>query len=99
VLPDGPGLARVTRPSDAPAAERLTGSTFSAVLLGLAGVVLPVSGIRVADTMVISVLEGRREITNGPHPRRYRSEGHGGHRSRCWARPAVAVGDGDGAYV
>jgi hypothetical protein len=60
VLPDGAGLARVTRPSDAPAAERLTGSTFSALLLGLAGVVLPVSGIRVADTMVISVLEGRR---------------------------------------
>jgi putative ABC transport system permease protein len=62
VLPQAPGLVRVTRPSDALAAKRVSESTFSGLFLGMAGVALLVGGIGVANTMVISVLERRREI-------------------------------------
>src|SRR4051794_8622686 len=42
--------------------QRATEHTFGALVLGLAGVSLLVGGIGVANTMVISVLERRREI-------------------------------------
>jgi putative ABC transport system permease protein len=60
--PQLPDLIRVSRPSDALAAKRATESAFSSLLLGLAGVALLVGGIGVANTMIISVLERRREI-------------------------------------
>ncbi|MET9393167.1 ABC transporter permease [Streptomyces sp. NPDC006624] len=62
VFPDQPGQVQVSRPSDALAAKRATQNTFSSLFLGLAGIALLVGGIGVANTMVISVLERRREI-------------------------------------
>jgi putative ABC transport system permease protein len=53
---------QVSRPSDALVAKRITQNTFSALFLGLASVALLVGGIGVANTMVISVLERKREI-------------------------------------
>jgi putative ABC transport system permease protein len=60
--PELPGLIQVSRPSDALAAKRATERTFSSLFLGLAGVALLVGGIGVANTVIISVLERRREI-------------------------------------
>ncbi|MFI6096003.1 ABC transporter permease [Lentzea sp. NPDC051213] len=62
VYPQQPSQVRVSRPADALTAKRLTENTFSALMLGLAGVALLVGGIGVANTMVISVLERKREI-------------------------------------
>lgn len=62
ISPQSPSEVQVTRPSDALAAKRSTEATFSGLFLGLAGVALLVGGIGVANTMVISVLERRREI-------------------------------------
>ena len=62
IYPQSPGLVRVSRPSDVLAAKRATQNTFSGLFLGLAGIALIVGGIGVANTMVISVLERRREI-------------------------------------
>ncbi len=62
LYPEQPGLVQVSRPSEALAAKRITQNAFSTLFLGLAGVALLVGGIGVANTMVISVLERRREI-------------------------------------
>jgi putative ABC transport system permease protein len=62
VYPQLPGLVQVSRPSDALAAKREGDRTFGTLFLGLAAVSLLVGAIGVANTMVISVLERRREI-------------------------------------
>ncbi|AXG78239.1 ABC transporter permease [Streptomyces paludis] len=62
IAPQNPGLAKISRPTDALAAKRSTQSAFSGLFIGLAGVALLVGGIGVANTMVISVLERRKEI-------------------------------------
>jgi putative ABC transport system permease protein len=62
VDPAEPSRVTVTRPSDALVAKRATEASFSALMLGLAGVALLVGGVGVANTMVISVLERRSEI-------------------------------------
>lgn len=62
VFPENPARIAVSRPSDALAAKRITETTFSGLFLGLAGVALLVGGVGVANTMVISVLERKREI-------------------------------------
>jgi putative ABC transport system permease protein len=62
LYPELPGLVQVSRPSDALAAKRVTQASFSGLFLGLAGVAVLVGGIGVANTMIISVLERRREI-------------------------------------
>jgi putative ABC transport system permease protein len=60
--PDLAGMISVSRPSDALAAKRAAQGTFSVLFLGLAAVALVVGGIGVANTMVVGVLERRREI-------------------------------------
>jgi putative ABC transport system permease protein len=60
--PEAPNEVRVSRPSDALAAQRATDRTLGALLLGLGAVALLVGGIGVANTMIISVLERRPEI-------------------------------------
>ncbi|GAA3554901.1 ABC transporter permease [Amycolatopsis ultiminotia] len=60
--PGSPGEVDVRRPSDALEAQQLTENSYSALFLGLGGVALLVGGVGVANTMVISVLERRREI-------------------------------------
>jgi putative ABC transport system permease protein len=62
INPSAPMEVQVSRPSDALTAQRLTETSFSALFLGLGGVALLVGGVGVANTMVISVLERRREI-------------------------------------
>jgi len=60
--PEAPSAVRVSRPSDALAAQRAADTALSGLLLGLGSVALLVGGIGVANTMVISVLERRAEI-------------------------------------
>jgi putative ABC transport system permease protein len=62
VNPEHPEEIAVSRPSDALAARAAAAGTFTGLLLGLGTVALLVGGIGVANTMVISVLERRREI-------------------------------------
>jgi putative ABC transport system permease protein len=62
VNPKSPNEVRVSRPSDALAAQLAAKDTFNALLLGLGAVALLVGGVGVANTMVIAVLERRQEI-------------------------------------
>ncbi|MBL3680757.1 ABC transporter permease [Leucobacter aridicollis] len=60
--PEQPETITVSRPSDALAAKAATDETFTGLLLGLGSLGLLVGGIGVANTMIISVIERRREI-------------------------------------
>ncbi|MDI2124879.1 ABC transporter permease [Yinghuangia seranimata] len=62
VNPKSPNEVKVSRPSDALAAQLAAKDTFNALLLGLGAVALLVGGVGVANTMVIAVLERRQEI-------------------------------------
>lgn len=62
VNPQRPDEVLVSKPSDALAAQRLVEEAYSSLFVGLGAVALLVGGIGVANTMVISVLERRREI-------------------------------------
>jgi putative ABC transport system permease protein len=60
--PAAPTEVQVTRPSDALEARAATDDALTALLLALGGVALVVGGVGIANVMVISVLERRREI-------------------------------------
>ncbi|MGP4023395.1 ABC transporter permease [Actinomadura sp. 3N407] len=62
VSPEHPEEVEVSRPSDALEAKAAADGAFTGLLLGLGAVALLVGGVGVANTMVISVLERRREI-------------------------------------
>ncbi|MEW9530904.1 ABC transporter permease [Microbispora sp. NPDC049125] len=62
IRPDDPAAVSVSRPSDALAAKKAVDQAFTGLLLALGSIALLVGGIGVANTMVISVLERRREI-------------------------------------
>jgi putative ABC transport system permease protein len=62
INPERPEEVEVSRPSDALQAKAAAAGAFTNLLLGLGAVALLVGGVGVANTMVISVLERRREI-------------------------------------
>jgi putative ABC transport system permease protein len=62
VNPENPEEVNVSNPSDALAARAAAKGAFTNLFLGLGAVALLVGAIGVANTMIISVLERRREI-------------------------------------
>ena len=62
VQPQTPASVAVSRPSDALVAVAAVNETFTGMLVGLGSISLLVGAIGVANTMVISVIERRREI-------------------------------------
>jgi len=62
VQPGTPATVAVSRPSDALAAISAVDETMTGMLVGLGSIALLVGAIGVANTMVISVIERRREI-------------------------------------
>ena len=62
VQPPAPSDVVVSRPSDALTARAAVDEVFTGLLLALGSISLLVGGIGVANTMIISVLERRREI-------------------------------------
>ncbi len=62
IQPARPSAVAVSRPSDALAAQYAADEAFTGLLLGLGSIGLVVGGIGVANTMIISVIERRREI-------------------------------------
>ncbi|RVX38835.1 putative ABC transport system permease protein [Nonomuraea polychroma] len=62
VSPEKPNEAKVSRPSDALKAKAAAAGAFTGLMLGLGAVALFVGAVGVANTMVVAVLERRREI-------------------------------------
>ncbi|WP_210491920.1 ABC transporter permease [Patulibacter sp. SYSU D01012] len=62
LAPARPGAVAVARPSDALAAADAANDSFTRLLVALGAIALVVGGIGVANTMIISVIERRREI-------------------------------------
>lgn len=62
VQPQRPAAVAVSRPSDAFAAVDAADEAFTGLLLALGAIALLVGGIGVANTMIIAVIERRREI-------------------------------------
>jgi putative ABC transport system permease protein len=60
--PQRPASVAVSRPSDALAAVDAADEAFTGLLLALGSIALLVGGIGVANTMIIAVIERRREI-------------------------------------
>ncbi len=60
--PENPDQVEVTRPSDALEARRAADEALTLLLVGLGAVALLVGGVAIANIMVMSVLERRREI-------------------------------------